>query len=157
MVLGLLAAVLLPLTAHAADCRSAFGFELNPKLTLFNLKVLLEPHSYQNGDTYMEVREFDTDFQPARGNKGGIAVVSAGGRDLSDEVTGGLVVSKYEAYFDEKQSKALNEKGGLNAVFVVGQNDECAGATFLVRFDVNGVLTVDGKRLAKVMVSPDPN
>jgi hypothetical protein len=145
--------------AHSAskpDCRSVFDFETNTKLSLFDLKVMLAPHDYQSGDAFMSVQEFDTDFQPSRKGKGAIAIVSAGGRELSDDVAGGMVLSKYAAYFDQDKSEELNKKGGLNAVFYVGQNHECAGTTYTIRFDKSGVLTANGKQIQKVMVSTDP-
>jgi hypothetical protein len=142
--------------ASKPDCSAVFSFELDAKLSLRNLKVLGEPHHYESGDAYLDVRAFDTDFQPLRGNSAGIAVISASGLDASDDVIGGMVLSKQPAYFMRKESLALNRKGGLNAVFQVGQNDECAGTTYTVHFDDNGVLSVNGKTLGKVEVSPDP-
>jgi hypothetical protein len=139
-----------------ADCGAVFSLELNTRLSLRNLKVLGDPHHYESGDAYLEVREFDTDFQPLRRGGAGVAVVSASGLDASDDVVGGMVLSKQPAYFMEADSEALNKKGGLNAVFEVGQNDECAGTTYIVHFEANGVLSVNGKPLAKVLVSPNP-
>ena len=140
--------------ASKADCSSVFSFELNPKLTLRNLKVLLEPHHYESGAAYIDVSEFDADFRPIRPDGDGIAVISASGLDASDDVTGGMIVSKQPAYFMKADSEALNRKGGLNAVFEVGQNDECAGTTYTIHFDADGALYANGKRLSKVMVSP---
>jgi hypothetical protein len=133
-----------------------FSFELNTKLSLRNLKVLGDPHHYESGAAYIDVREFDTDFQPDRPGGAGIAVVSASGLDASDAVTGGMVLSKQAAYFMEADSEALNRKGGLNAVFEVGLNDECAGTIYTLHFDADGVLSANGKRLSKVLVSPNP-
>jgi hypothetical protein len=140
--------------APKPDCSSVFSLELNTRLTLRNLKVLGDPHHYESGGAYIDIQEFDPDFRPDRGGRIGVAIVSASGLDASDDVTGGMVLSKQVAYFDEEDTEALNQKGGLNAVFAVGLNDECAGTTYVLHFGADGVLTANGKRVAKVIVSP---
>jgi hypothetical protein len=143
--------------ASKPDCSKMFSFELNTKLSLRNLKVLSDPHHDESGGAYMDVREFDRDFRPLRGKALGIAVVSASGLEASDDVTGGMILAKEPAYFMEAESQALNAKGGLNAVFEAATDDDCAGTTYTVHFDNSGVLSINGKPVAKVQVSRDPN
>lgn len=138
------------------DCSSEFGLEINPKLDLFDLKVLDRPYTYKRDGYYLSIQSFDTDFEPERkGGMGGMAIISAGGSDLSDPVAGGMVLAKQAAYFDEEMSKALNKKNGkLNAVFLLSLDDEkCPGQPFTITFDKTGLLTLNGKMVMKVMVS----
>lgn len=144
--------------APGKDCRKAFGFEPDTRLSLSELQVLLEPHVFRGTNTFLEVREFDTDFLPDRKGLAGVAIVSAGDHDAGDRVAGGMVLSDYEAYFDEDKSLAMNKaNGGLNAVFVLPRTaEQCAGMTYTVSFGEDGRLTVNGKLVGKVEISKGP-
>jgi hypothetical protein len=112
---------------------------------------MLKPHSYGLGDDFMNVWEFDTDDYPVRHDKLAIALIAAGPNGNGINPVGGFVLSKFEAIFDEEESKSLNKKNGmLNAVFVMpADQQECIGLRYTISYDSKRMLYVNGKVIEK--------
>ena len=138
-----------PALAKDESCLAHFAFENNTRLTLANLSVMLKPHEFNKKTYYLRVAEFDTDFEPERKGKGGVAIVYGGDPEGGGDIAGGMVLSDDAAYFDEEASRKLNQKNGaLNAVFKLPQSyEKCAGFSYILKLDRTGAFYVNGKRV----------